>query len=223
MVAVEPAARLARRVVGGPFGDPAADEVDLDGVQGRLPLGHRGNPVLVGHDLREEQALVGLAGDDRRLVGLAPRHQAREVGHDVVASPLGGLVATLATPLQDRANLLVEADPRDDRACFCLVGFVGPGIPGSPAQTDQPQQNHDSTACSSRCHRQPLLEVRPSSRVGRSGFVCSTWKGGERMPVPGSIPSRDRQRPGNRRHRSSHHEGRREPRRFRVYGSFYPD
>ena len=68
---VERLRRGGRRVVDGPFGNPAADQCDLLGVQRALALRHFG--LAFGRrNLRHEIAVVRLARHNRRRTAFAP-------------------------------------------------------------------------------------------------------------------------------------------------------
>ena len=118
-----------RLVVGGALGDPSVDQLELRGGERRLVLRHLGLAVL-GRDLVDEEALIGLARDDPRLAALASLEHLVEGRHDVAAAGLGRLMAALALGLEDRPDLLVEAHlrPGGGHRGACRVLDLGLGL-----------------------------------------------------------------------------------------------
>ena len=89
--------------------DPALDDGDLRlGQRVALVLGrHALSPV--GGDKLDEQALVGLAGRDRVVVGAALA-ELGVAGHFELAAAFLGVVAGVAVLLEDRGHVVDEAD-----------------------------------------------------------------------------------------------------------------
>src|SRR5262249_50835469 len=97
---------VLRSVIGGPFRNPALDQLDLN-LRGRgLTLGHLGLAVL-WRDLFDQVALVRLLGDDRGFHRFSAGEQPVKDGHDIAASRLRRLMAALAMRLKNRPDLLV--------------------------------------------------------------------------------------------------------------------
>ena len=99
--------RVRVRVVLGAGVDPELQQAELLGRQRRLVLlvlgGHDRLDAMRGH--LEEQALVGLAGDDRRAV-LAPLEHPRHVLEVQLALGEGAAVAADALGVEDVGDLL---------------------------------------------------------------------------------------------------------------------
>ncbi len=111
------------RGVGGPFGDPAFEQGDLGGFQGRRGFGrgHREFGV-VDLDAEDQVAGVGVAGDDGGGAGFEGEggslgHIEAETG---LALALVGAVAGEAVLGEDGADVAVE-----------IEGFLGLGGEGS--------------------------------------------------------------------------------------------
>ena len=96
-------------VVGGTLGDPFRNEGDLGFGEWRFTFGHVGLALEQG-DGGDEGALGGLVGDDGFITAVAASEEAGEIGHHVAALVFGGLVATLAVGLKERADLFPVAD-----------------------------------------------------------------------------------------------------------------
>src|SRR5690349_20272061 len=108
MLRVDVLPGIGRRVVGGPFSDPAADQPDFLLRERRLLFRHLGLAIH-GGDVVDEERFVGIAWDDGEfslLRALAPTEELREIGHHVPALRPSRLMAPLALRLKDWPHLL---------------------------------------------------------------------------------------------------------------------
>src|SRR5262249_33831906 len=109
-----------------------------------LPLGHLGLAVLVGGHLIDQQAVVGLAGEDGVLVVVALLEEGAVAGHDVTALGDGRLVAALAVLGEEGADVAVVAD-----------GGAGPGglVGGGRGRGGERQRQAGEDQRSDQSHR----------------------------------------------------------------------
>ena len=76
-----------------------------------------------GRDLFDQVTFARLARHDRRLIAFPAFEHSVERRHHIGAARLGGLMASLAVRLEDRANLLVVAN-LERRRHLGIAGFV---------------------------------------------------------------------------------------------------